>query len=229
MYKDSRPIIGIVGKPENMNERFHYIKINDEIKRKIIENKALPIGILPLDNKYQLEGENNKYKLDSEDIKNITKIIKKMDGIVLQGGIVSNTYEEVIVRICIKYNKPILGICSGFNNMIRALGGNLSLEEKDIHNKYELEYAHEVILEKSSELYKVLKKDKILVNSIHRYVANEKNIQGFKIAAICPIDNTVEAIEIPNHKFAIGIKWHPEFMPEMNNLFKKFVESCLEK
>ena len=74
-----------------------------------------------------------------------------------------------------------------------------------------------------------MKKEKVLVNSIHRYVANEKQINAFKIVAICPIDNTVEAIEIPEHKFAIGVKWHPEFMPEMNNLFKRFIQVCSEK
>ena len=228
MYNKTKPIIGIVGKPENTNKKFHYIKINDEIKRKVIENGALPIGILPLDNNYKLEGENNKYKLNDEDINNITEAIMHTNGIILQGGMVSNTHEEEIVKICIKYNKPILGICSGFNNMVKALGGTLSIEENDIHNKYELNYVHEIILNKSSELYKIFKKDKILVNSIHKYVTNNK-IEGVNIAAICPLDNTIEAIEIPNHKFAIGIKWHPEFMLEMNELFKRFIEICMNK
>lgn len=50
------------------------------------------------------------------------------------------------------------------------------------------------------------------------------SIKNCRATAICSIDNTVEAIEIEEQKFAIGIKWHPELMPEMNNIFKEFVE-----
>ena len=55
------------------------------------------------------------------------------------------------------------------------------------------------------------------------------NTNNCNIVGICPIDNTVEAIEVPNKKFAIGIKWHPELMQDednMNNIFKTFIESC---
>ena len=50
-----------------------------------------------------------------------------------------------------------------------------------------------------------------------------------KIVGICPIDNTVEAIEVPFKKFAIGLKWHPELMQDekcMNEIFNKFIEKC---
>ena len=214
----NKPLIGIVGKPQNTDKRFHYILVNDEIKNRILENGGLPIGILPLDNKFKFIGEGNKYKLSEEDIINLKDITTKMDGIILQGGLVSNQYEEEIVKICVKNNIPILCICSGFNNMIRALGGTLYKESNDIHNKYDCEYVHEVKIDESSNLYKILNKDKLIVNSIHVYVTNEDNIKNCKISAICPYDNTIEAIEIPNHKFAMGIKWHPELMPEMNNI-----------
>lgn len=40
-------------------------------------------------------------------------------------------------------------------------------------------------------------------------------------------DNTIEALEMPEHKFAIGVQWHPECMyrksQEMRELFGEFV------
>lgn len=217
-------MIGIVGKPENTTKRLNYILVNNEIRKCIVNNGGLPIGILPMDDNFKLKGEGNKYELTSEDISNLKEVISRVDGIILQGGLVSNAYEEEIVKICLSTNKPILGICSGFNNMVRAIGGSLYEKKNNIHNKYDENYVHNVIINKSSYLYKILKKDIIPVNSIHIRVTDMNSIKNCRATAICSIDNTVEAIEIEEQKFAIGIKWHPELMPEMNNIFKEFVE-----
>ncbi len=155
-----KPLIGIVGKPQNTNRRLNYILINDEIKTKVLENGGLPVGILPFDNQYKLVGEGNSYLLNEMDRKNLKEMINKMDGIILQGGLVSNQYEEEIVKICIRENISMLCICSGFNNMVRALGGSLYEEQGNLHNKYDWEYVHEVTLDKSSKLYQIMKKNR---------------------------------------------------------------------
>ncbi len=103
-----KPLIGIVGKPQNTNRRLNYILINDEIKTKVLENGGLPVGILPFDNRYKLVGEGNSYLLNEMDRKNLKEMINKMDGIILQGGLVSNQYEEEIVKICIRENISML-------------------------------------------------------------------------------------------------------------------------
>ena len=45
-------------------------------------------------------------------------------------------------------------------------------------------------------------------------------------------DGTIEAIEIPNYKFGIGIQWHPENLIDIDgyskSLFMAFINSCLE-
>lgn len=87
--------------------------------------------------------------------------------------------------------------------------------------------AHAVIIEKNSKLFEILgKRDVIMVNSIHQKVAEIDSVKNCKIVGICPLDNTVEAIEIDNKKFAIGVKWHPEFMENMNSLFESFIKNC---
>ena len=44
-------------------------------------------------------------------------------------------------------------------------------------------------------------------------------------------DGLVEAIAVKNHRFAIGVQWHPEFSYENNeesmNLIKAFIKECI--
>lgn len=45
-------------------------------------------------------------------------------------------------------------------------------------------------------------------------------------------DGYVEAVELKNKKFCLGVKWHPELMANdeiMSNIFKYFIETCKRK
>ncbi len=221
-------IIGIVGKPDNTESQWSYIEINSDIKEIINKFGALCIGIIPQDLKYKKSGFNYN-KLNEIDIDNLKDIVSRVDGIVLQGGLVSNSYEREIVRICIENDKPLLGICCGFNNMVEALNGKLYEDTLNIHNKYGIREVHEIIINKNSKLFSIIGKEKILVNSIHKKIAKRESIKHYNISAICPLDDSVEAIEIPDKKFIVGIKWHPELLQNeqcMNNIFEQFVKSC---
>lgn len=223
-----KALIGIVGKPDDTDNIFSYIKINNEIKECVNKNNALAIGIIPQDLKYKKTGDN-EYSLDQFEINDLREIISRVDGIILQGGFSSNSYEREIIKICLEKDLPLLCICCGFNNMVRELGGTLFEEEADVHSKYGIQLVHEVILKQDSKLFEIMGNEKIIVNSIHRKVTSPEFVKNCNIVGICPIDNTVEAIEVPNKKFAIGVKWHPELMQNencMNEIFKKFIESC---
>ena len=223
-----KALIGIVGKPDNTDDMWSYIEINNEIKECVNKNNALAIGIIPQDLKYKKTGDN-EYDLDQYEINDLKEIISKVDGIVLQGGLSSNSYEQEIIKICLEKDLPLLCICCGFNNMVRALGGTLFEEESDIHSKYGVQHVHEVILKQDSKLFEIMGNEKITVNSIHRKVTSPEFVKNCDIVGICPTDNTVEAIEVPNKKFAIGVKWHPELMQGencMDEIFKKFIEIC---
>ena len=223
----NKPLIGIVGKPDNTDDLWSYIKVNSDIRQCLNKNNALAIGILPQDFKYQNTGDND-YTLNQDEINDLKEIINKVDGVILQGGVVGNSYEQEIVRICIDMDLPILGICYGFNNMIKALGGNMVDDTKSIHNQYGVNYAHDVQINENSKLYSIIGKNVIKVNSVHEKIALPNTINGYSIVATCPLDNSVEAIEIPNKRFVIGIKWHPELMNDdcMNNIFTDFINEC---
>ena len=224
----NKVLIGIVGKPDNSESIRSYIEINNEIRECIIKNNGLAIGILPQDSKFKRENDN-EYTLDIDEINDLEQVISKVDGVILQGGLVSNTYEQEIIKICLKKNLPLLCICGGFNNMIKALNGTLKEDKDDLHNQYGKNKVHDIILEPNSKLCNIIGNEKIIVNSIHKKVATIDSIKNCNIVGICPNDNTVEAIEVPNKKFAIGIKWHPELMNNvkcMNDIFKEFINSC---
>lgn len=226
-----KPIIGIVSKPSLETDMWHYMEIVDDIRYVLIKNDALTVGFLPSEKKlnFKIDEELDNYVLTSDEKSDLEMIISRLDGVVLEGGLVSNQYEEEIAKICIKKDIPILGICSGFNNLIRALGGEVHIDSNIFHNQFGSKIAHEVEIVENSKLFNILKKTKISVNSIHTCIANENEIKEYKIVAKCPIDNTIEAIELENKKFVMGIKWHPELMDAMNPIFAEFVRVCGEK
>lgn len=223
-----KPLIGIVAKPKLETDMWYYTEIVDDIRYVVIKNGGSAIGILPTNQTltFKLDDEKDETVLTQEEIEDLHNIIDKMDGIILTGGLVSNNYEEEIARYCIEKDIPLMGICAGFNNLIRALGGKTHLDNSGLHKQYGSRIAHNITIDNNSKLYEILKKDTIMVNSIHTYISSEDEIKEYKVVATCPIDNTVEAIELPNKKFIIGIKWHPELMPEMNEIFKSFIDNC---
>ncbi len=92
-----------------------------------------------------------------------------------------------------------------------------------------MNYRHKVTLEKNSLLYKLINQDVLSVNSIHSMIATKELVE--KVAKISSFseDGLVESFEVPNKKFVIGIKWHPELMLEesyVDKIFEKFIDSC---
>ena len=225
-----KPVIGIVGKPSTESDMWHYMEICDDIRYVLIKNGALVVGILPTDKKiFKYGDDSDNCSLSSDEIQDLENLIEKIDGIILQGGLVSNKYEEEIAKLCIKKDVPIIGICAGFNNLIRALGGKVYQSDNAFHNQFGSKTAHEVNISGDSKLFSILKTKKLYVNSIHNLVAKEEDIKEYKIVAKCPVDNTVEAIELEKKRFVMGIKWHPELMDDMNPIFEEFVKECSNK
>ncbi len=226
-----KPIIGIVAKPLIETDMWHYMEIVDDIRCILIKNNALVVGLLPTDEKldFKIDEELDKYILSDFEKQNLEKIIERLDGVILEGGLVSNQYEEEIAKICIEKDIPIIGICSGFNNLIRALGGSIHIDSNIFHNQFGSKIAHDIDINEDSKLFRILKRKTVKVNSIHTCIATEKEIKRYKVVAKCPLDNTVEAIELENKRFVIGIKWHPELMESMNPIFEEFVKECGKK
>jgi putative glutamine amidotransferase len=134
---------------------------------------------------------------------------------VVQGlyiDIIINNYDRFIYDFCLKKDIPYLGICLGFQVMTDKI------EIVDNHyNKY-----HKIYINKDSKLYKIYNKELLFVNSRHHYrVVKTNNFISAK-----SIDGVIEAIEVLNKKFIVGVQWHPE---DLNDelLFNEFIKNCL--
>lgn len=227
-YKMKKPIIGIVAKRGIVPDMWQYMEIVDNIRYVLVKNGALVVGVLPSDRKleFKKDEEEDPNPLTKEELEDLDAIIARLDGVILEGGLVSSKYEEEIARICIEKDIPLMGICSGFNNLVRALGGRVHIDKTIFHNQFGMKIAHDIDIKEDSLLYEILKTSRVTVNSIHTCIANEDEINGYKVVARCPNDETVEAFELENKRFVMGIKWHPELMETMNPIFERFIEEC---
>lgn len=184
--------VGIIGRLNNDR-----ITFNNELINVINKYNITPIGIIV--------DFNNDSTKEFDKIKNL---IDMCDYFILQGG---NEYYDIDLKI-IKYlydkNIPTLGICLGMQSMAMAFNGNMALINE--HNKND-KYVHDIKINKNSKLYKIIKKDNIMVNSRHNSCIVNTDL---KVSAI---NNVIEAIEDTNKTFFIGIQWHPESIYDENN------------
>ena len=142
--------------------------------------------------------------------------------------------EVSMLKLAVETRLPILGICRGFQMMNVALGGSLytdlAAQKPNAlkHNDWADDYlAHSVRVEKGSRLSFILGGTDVPVNSMHHQGIKEL-ASGLKTLAFAP-DNLIEAVEVPNHPFALGVQWHPECLPEnpaMQSLFSAFIEAA---
>ena len=229
-----KTIIGIVAKSidyDDGNFIWYDQTINSNLRYAILHNGAIPIGILPTMKTLNFSTNdcgNDRYKLSNEEKNNLKEQIALCDGIILQGGQFSDSFEEWIANYCFKNNIPTLGICAGYNNMIRGLGGKTKEnDKKEVHNRSDLKYSHQILVDKNSNFYKIVGCENFKTNSIHDYVAdNLKNLTAVGFSD----DGFIEIVENTSKKFYLGVKFHPEFLfledKIHNNIFKYFIGKC---
>ncbi|MGE0766358.1 MAG: gamma-glutamyl-gamma-aminobutyrate hydrolase family protein [Hyphomicrobiaceae bacterium] len=155
-----------------------------------------------------------------------------------------------LVEACVEKGIPIFGICRGLQEMNVAMGGSLHpeireipgrmnhrmprLENGEIHPDPTVVFAerHDVTLVADGAFAKILKCDKIRVNSLHGQGVLEPG-QRVIIEGLAD-DGTVEAIRIQDApSFALGVQWHAEYEARTNTvnraLFEAFGKALAER
>lgn len=219
-------MIGIVAKHyKNTKNRLETF-IRDEVEQAIFDNGGIAIGILPPNVDKIVAKDDWKEQLTTTEKHNFYEQIFLCDGIILQGGGFVDEYECFIAKYCYDYDIPILGICAGKHNMVRAVGGAIGKLETQNHNKEE-EYVHSIKIDKSSKAYEIIGKEEINVNSRHERCSISQGLT--KVVATAP-DGIDEIIEDKKKTFYIGVQFHPESLykkdPYMNNIFVGFLNIC---
>lgn len=197
-------MIGIIMNDSVSSEGHEISYIYTDIAKSIIKHGGIPVAI----------------SLDNYDT--ALKLIDNCDGVILQGGDDFTDKQLRIVNHLYDCNVPTLGICLGMQMMGVLFNGKLGKIEG---HKNKLNYAHEVTISKRSLLYKILKRDKIMVNSRHNdyLICTDLDVSAKS--------NVIEAIESKNRVFFLGVQWHPESMIEYdivaNDLFSYFIKGCI--
>jgi putative glutamine amidotransferase len=147
-------------------------------------------------------------------------------------GIVHNrdAAELALLEGALERDMPVLAICRGSQVLNVARGGDLVQHLPDVvgdekHKHTPGTFAdHDVVVEDGTRLASVLG-DRAPVKSHHHQGIGRVG-EGLRVAAHAE-DGTVEALEDPSHRFAVGVLWHPE-AGEDARLFEELVREAAQ-
>jgi len=148
--------------------------------------------------------------------------------------------ELLLTRWAVEADLPLLAICRGIQVLNVAQGGTLfqdlpsQLPEALEHHRFRhLGYAandqaHEVAVTATSRLAAALDAAVVMTNSRH-HQAIQLPAPSLTVVARTA-DGLIEAVEMPQARFLIGVQWHPENLvdenPPMHRLFASFVAAA---
>jgi len=232
-----KPIIGIVGRPNQNDSGYSVVACHEYLRNAIIKAGGIPILILPTqDVDYYNSIPRELERLTDSEKEDLVRQINLCDGIVLAGGIKFYEYDLFVCDYIIENDIPTLGICMGMqlmayydnikNNSLPCLEKN----ETDInHFQMKEKHVHDVLINKGSILYNIYKDERINVNSVHNYHIN--NLHNMEAIAYSS-DGLIEGIVCPDKKFILGLQWHPEAIIDDDNnhinVFKTLIEKSIK-
>jgi putative glutamine amidotransferase len=138
--------------------------------------------------------------------------------------------ELALLEAALARDMPVLAVCRGSQVLNVARGGDLVQHLPDVvgddkHKHTPGTFAdHDVTLEPGTRLAELLG-DRAAVKS-HHHQGFGRVGRGLRVAAHAE-DGTVEAVEDPSHRFALGVLWHPE-AGEDRKLFEELVGAAAE-
>lgn len=233
--------IGIVGKYVSLEDA--YLSIVESIKHVSI-NSNIQYNIKWIDS--EMLQENNYI----EKLSQLNGIIvpggfgnRGIDGMILAA------------KYCRENNVPYLGICLGMQiasiefakNVLCLEDANSTEFDENCKNPiiHIMEYQNTILrkggtmrlgsypckLKKDSKIYNIYGEEIINERHRHRYEFNNKyinmfNDNGMIISGKSNNEELVEIIELNNHKWYIGVQFHPEYKSRPNKPLKLFISFC---
>ncbi len=166
-------------------------------------------------------------------------LLDRIDGLILAGGAdidpasygaephaetrgtwpERDAFELALTRRALERDIPLLGICRGMQLLNVALGGTLDqhLPEStgsQAHRSVAGTFSeHHVRLAPGTLACSAAGREGFAVFS-HHHQGVERIGEGLRISGYSVDDDLVEAIELPDRRFALGVVWHPEEDPE---------------
>lgn len=142
--------------------------------------------------------------------------------------------EPELLRAFLSSGKPVLGICRGIQIMNVFFGGNLLQDIKETQKYKHMDFfsrsgsSHPVSITEGTQLYRIVGQNSVCVNSMHHQAID--HVGKDLIVSAVSSDGFIEAVELENYKFCMGVQWHPEHMSagskQQQALFDAFVGAC---
>jgi putative glutamine amidotransferase len=131
--------------------------------------------------------------------------------------------ELALATLALDNDIRVLGICGGMQALAVAAGGTLVQDiEADVPGAAE----HQQPTDPSEGWHRLVVRPGMLrrligptpvVNSTHHQAVDQPG--GLRVAALAE-DGVVEAVEAPDHRFCLGVQWHPELLGTQGRLFR---------
>jgi putative glutamine amidotransferase len=142
-------------------------------------------------------------------------------------------FEIELTRLALTRGLPVFGICGGAQVLNVALGGSLyqdilSQVPKAYKHSASPDRVHTVDVVPGTRLAAILGRHELRVNSLHHQAAKVPG-QGLAVCASAR-DGVIEAVEISDQPFVLGVQWHPERLfkedETAEQLFAAFVQAA---
>ena len=150
--------------------------------------------------------------------------------------------EVAMIHLAIESGMPTLAVCRGMQLLNVALDGDLhadipsavpaAIEHRRPRPKSVEKFdpvPHQIVLDPASRLASIMESVRFEAPSLHHQAVDELG-DGLVAVGHAP-DAIVEAIELPEHPFMLGVQWHPELAaataPEHQRLFDALVRAAM--
>lgn len=234
-----RPLIGICSALEPAHWSFWHqdaVLVAHSYAKAVRAAGGIPIALVP----------------EELDVLDARTLVDRIDGLLLIGGAdvdpgsygaersprtertfpLRDRFEISLVHEALEDDVPVLGICRGLQILNAAAGGTLHqhlpdegfAEHRPLPGRLDEPTMHEVELEPGSLLAAAAPALRLRVNSHHHQGVAEVGTGG-RVAARSLPDGSIEAIEWPAQRYAVGVQWHPEAM-ELSTTIAVFVAAA---